>query len=131
MIQICILFNYSALCVSFTRLSVASILLFALSHNCRDIDEKFNKSEMSGNLQNTAARDKLIFEVHTYFKDTLCDLSEKDDSVEQENLVKAFIVSFQKAVTAYQMTCWNINVFWMYIHRCHTDTTICYNPIVM
>lgn len=80
--------------ISVTRPWVASFLLLALLHYCRDIDEKFNKSEMSGNLQNTAERDKLVFEVHTYFKDTLCDLSQKDDSFQQENLVKAFVVSF-------------------------------------
>ena len=68
-------------------------LLLTLLQCCRDIDEKFVKSELSGNLQNTAERDKLVFEVHTYFKDTLCDLSQKDDSFEQENLVKVFVVS--------------------------------------
>lgn len=68
-------------------------LSLAYTQHCRDIDEKFIKSELSGNLQNTAQRDKLVFEVHTYFKDTLCDLSQKDDSFEQENLVKVFVVS--------------------------------------
>lgn len=66
---------------------------------------------MSGNIQNTLERDKLIFQVQTYFKDTLCDLTEKDDSVEQETLVKAFVVSLNCSCnTVSQLTCRKISI---------------------
>ena len=48
---------------------------------------------MSGNIQNTSARDKLNREVQTYFKDTLWALADGDDPTKLENLVKAFTVS--------------------------------------
>lgn len=48
---------------------------------------------MSGNIQNTSARDKLTREVQAYFKDTLWALADSDDSAKLEGLVKAFVVS--------------------------------------
>ena len=73
---------------------VASTHYFLTLSSFRGVAEKFDRSEMSGNIQNTAARDKLNREVQTYFKDTLWALADGDDPAKLEKLVKALIVSY-------------------------------------
>lgn len=79
------------LCITFLLPTYATISITPISH--RDIDDKFDRSEMSGNIQNTATRDKLTREVQAYFKDTLWALADGDDPTKLENLIKAFVVS--------------------------------------
>ena len=100
--------NSLILCMSIA--TNATLFITHFSH--RDIDDKFDRSEMSGNIQNTAARDKLTREVQGYFKDTLWTLADGDDPAKLENLIKAFVVSLFNAMPIVRLLI--SNVFTLY-----------------